>query len=130
MDEQGVKESLILLGTLWQNYKPPQETKEIEATHNAWLGFFRNVPTPEVHKAIMKLASDGREFAPNVGQIYAEIKDQRVKALPAPIENAATKLRDYRKPIDEAYRSKGLYPYHEAREHGISSGEWERMVKA
>ena len=128
MDRQGVKESLVLMGTLWQNYKPPQEAKEIEATYNAWLGFFGNIPAPEVHKAIMKLASDGREFAPNVGQIYAELKNQKVKALPAPTENAATRLRDYRKRIDAEYRAKGLYPYHEAIERGVSSEEWERMV--
>ncbi len=132
MDEQGIKKAFILMGTLWSNYKPPQDPKEIKATLETWLGFFRNIPEEEVHSTIMKMAAEGREFSPNVGQIYAAIKSHRekIKELPARTENAATRLRDYRKPIDEAYRSKGLYPYHEAGEHGISSGEWERMVKA
>jgi hypothetical protein len=129
MDKQGVIKAIALLGTLWTNYKPP-EASDVDPMVETWLRLFGTVNTDTVHKTILKMSAEGRQFPPQVGEIYKAIKDQHdQKLLSAPTENAATKLRDYRKPIDAEYKAKGLYPYHEAREHGVSSEEWERMVK-
>ena len=60
----------------------PQTEEELSLTADVWLNFFGRVQAQEVTKTIMAIAAEGAEFAPQVGQIYSRLKNNR-KSLPA-----------------------------------------------
>ena len=75
-----VKGCLYLLGQLWQNYQLPQNEAGMTAAVNTWLRFFGNVPEKAVTQTILEISADGDAFPPQVGQIYARLKSQRLEA--------------------------------------------------
>lgn len=85
MNRAEVKKCIYLLASLWTNYKPPQDEMMLQVQTEAWLTLFGNVPATEVQNTIMSIAAEGCEFAPQIGQIYARLKNQREerKALQA-----------------------------------------------
>ena len=76
MNRAGVLKALALLSTLWTNYRPPTTADDINAVVAAWLTMMQPFPDNAVHNAIFRYSATGAEFAPSVGQIYKEIKDE------------------------------------------------------
>ena len=72
---------LSLMALLWSSYKTPQTIADMDAAVETWLQFFRTVSEAEVTRTIMEIASDGGEYAPQVGQIYARLKANRIPKL-------------------------------------------------
>jgi hypothetical protein len=50
---------------------------EIGALVNTWLRFFGKERSEDVTQAIMEISAEGGEFAPQIGQIYARVKQQK-----------------------------------------------------
>lgn len=67
--------------TLWTSYKAPQTEQELQLTVGTWLQFFESASFAEVSKTINEIASEGGEFAPQIGQIYSRLKAKRVEQL-------------------------------------------------
>lgn len=76
-----IKGCIFLMSQLWSNYKPPSTEMEINALTNTWVKFFGNLSGNEVTGAIMEISAEGGEFAPQIGQIYARVKQKRQAAL-------------------------------------------------
>lgn len=130
MDKKGVVESLTLMSSLWNNYKPPTAEEEINLTVSTWLAMLSKVATQTVHQAIMGLAAEGRQFAPQVGEIYKAIKDKatETKLLASGLHNSATELRDSRREIISLYAKRGKLTPSEAIAARMTSAEWEEQA--
>lgn len=76
MTETEVKQCAYLMSTLWSNYKPPQDELAMTVMCNTWMQFFAKVPAGKVQRVLYEISAEGGDFAPNVGQIYARIKEQ------------------------------------------------------
>ncbi len=78
------------MGTLWDNYRVPETEADLAPKVSAWCALFRDVPRQEVEQAIYSLSADGGNFAPQIGQVYARLKERRgtQKALSAPAYDA------------------------------------------
>lgn len=122
MDRDGIKKAITLLGSYWQNFRVPTEQKEIDITVEAWGTLLGKIPNEEVFTEIARLASEGREFAPNVGQIYAAVKERRgqQKALPA---GKTPELEMYEAYVERLH-SRGLPTLREYTDQGHTTGEW------
>ena len=81
-----VKGCLYLMKQLWQNYQVPQDEVKMSAVIHTWMQFFGTVPEREVTKTILEISAEGGEFAPQIGQIYARLKTQRLEAKKEPEE--------------------------------------------
>ena len=77
MTSAEIKGCMYLMSQLWSNYKPPTSEVEINALANTWLRFFKNARSEDVTRAIMEISAEGGEFAPQIGQIYARVKQQK-----------------------------------------------------
>jgi hypothetical protein len=108
------------MGSYWTNYHVPSTNSEIAITVEAWMSLLGKIPDAEVHTEIARQASEGREFAPNVGQIYAAIKERRVKALPKPKTKEQAEYEAY----VQKYHKRGLPTLSEFIEQGHTTGEW------
>ena len=129
MTEKEVRQTLYLLGTLWSNYKPPQEAVGIETATATWLEFFRAVPAEEVTRAIMEHSAAGAEFAPQVGQIYKSVKDRRA-ALPASnVDPEFRKQYDWIMQRRQICHDAGVLTLTEAMERGQTVAQWMEAAK-
>ena len=86
MNELETKQCISLMGTLWSSYKAPQNEAELQTLTGIWQQFFGGIKQAEVTRTIMELASEGAEFAPQIGQVYDRLKANRVPKL-APKDN-------------------------------------------
>jgi hypothetical protein len=120
MDRDGIKKSFLLLGSYWPNFKMPTDQADVDISVEAWLTLLGKVPNEDVFQEIARLSASGREFAPNVGQIYAAIKERRTKALP---EGKSEDARAYEAYV-EKFHSQGLPTLREYADQGHTTGEW------
>ena len=128
MTREEVSGCLALMGTLWNSYKPPQNAADVSAIVNTWLRFFSSVPVDEVTHAIFTLSADGREFAPQVGEIYKAVKDARGTAVLASPD--VQKLDRWYREHCEAFAAVGVPTAVEALRRGISHADWCKMANA
>lgn len=77
MTQADVKGCIYLMSQLWSNYRTPGTEMEINALVNTWLKFFGKAKSEDVTQAIMEISAEGGEFAPQLGQIYARVKQQK-----------------------------------------------------
>lgn len=77
MTQADVKGCIYLMSQLWSNYRTPGTEMEIGALVNTWLKFFGKARSEDVTQAIMEISAEGGEFAPQLGQIYARVKQQK-----------------------------------------------------
>lgn len=86
MDVTDAKGIIFLMGSLWTNYRMPQGPEDEAPLVAAWCGLFRSIPRDEVEKAVYSLAAEGRDFPPQIGQVYARVRARReeTRALTAP----------------------------------------------
>lgn len=81
MNELETKQCISLMGTLWSNYKAPQNEAELQTLTGIWQQFFGNLSQSEVTRTIMGMAAEGPEFAPQIGEIYKRLKGNRTPRL-------------------------------------------------
>ena len=81
MTSTEIKGCLSLMGLLWTSYKPPQSETDMAAAIAVWTEYFGNIPCDEVAATIKAMAAEGGEFAPQIGQIYARIKENHTPKL-------------------------------------------------
>lgn len=81
MTSTEIKGCLSLMGLLWTSYKPPQSETDMAAAIAVWTEYFGNIPCDEVATTIKSMAAEGGEFAPQIGQIYARIKENHTPKL-------------------------------------------------
>lgn len=81
MTSTEIKGCLSLMGLLWTSYKPPQSETDMAAAIAVWTEYFGNIPCDEVATTIKSMAAEGTEFAPQIGQIYARIKENHTPKL-------------------------------------------------
>lgn len=95
------------MGTLWDNYRVPATEADLAPKVSAWCGLFRDVPRQEVEQAIYSISAEGGDFAPQIGQVYARLKERREKrkALSAPAYDA-----DYEATVRTYARAAGISP--------------------
>ena len=128
MTRADVSGCLALMATLWTSYKPPQSAVDVSAIVNTWLRFFSAVPVDEVTHAIFALSAEGREFAPQVGEIYKALKDQRGSAVLARPD--VQKLDRWYREHCERFKAAGVPTAVEALQQGINHAEWCDMANA
>lgn len=75
MTQTEIKGCIYLMSNLWTSYRPPQSELELKSAISAWIPFFGSIPEKRVTRAILEIAAEGGEFAPQIGQIYKHIKD-------------------------------------------------------
>lgn len=79
MNKAEAKKCIYLLASLWTNYKPPQDELTLETQTTAWISMFGSVQFADVQNTILSIAAEGVEFAPQIGQVYARLKERRLE---------------------------------------------------
>jgi|GEM_PF-2813210 len=117
-----------LLAMLTDQYPKLRDAEFTDRTAQQWLISFADRSAQDVFSAIQQHMTNPQRgrFFPNVGEIAAYLP-QRL-ALVQANDNAALKLRERRRKINRLYHDQRLMPFSEARERGISSDEWERIM--
>jgi len=126
MKKTDVIKALTLMASYWNNFKMPSSERDVDVAAEAWLMLLGSVSADEVNREIAKQAASGREFTPNVGQIYAGIKSAReAKQLIAPMSI----LQKETMLIMQKCRAAGLPTALEAHKQGVGLEDWEQMCE-
>lgn len=125
MDSVGVIKALALIGSYWPNAKIPTTDGDVKIAVEAWMTLLKTVPNEEVLTEIARIASEGRGFAPNVGQIYAAVKAGREERKAFPSNNPIMRMYEA---YAERYHSHGRPTMGEYFEQGHTTAEWLRLV--
>jgi hypothetical protein len=122
-------EAYQILAILTDQYPKLRDAEFTDRTAKQWSMSFADRSADDVMAAVQEHMKDPQsgKFFPKVGEIAAKLPEKAILLI-GPAKSAAMQLRERRQKINKQYHDRGLMPYSEAREQGISSAEWERMV--
>lgn len=118
---------ISLMATLWSSYRPPQSAEDMAVLVNTWQQFFGKVDAGTVTRTIYEISAEGAEFAPQVGQIYARLKENR--AVARLVRPDVQKLDRWYRAHCERFAAVGVPTAIEAKRQGIPDAEWCRMAE-